>query len=233
MGNANVFFKSGGELVPESPRSQPQAPHRHPIPCAPALHLANTLTGTSSVTVDPLVRAAQAGDAAAFAALYDAHAPRLFAVCVGLAGNRTDAAELLQDTFVRAWEGLGTFRGQSAFSTWLHRVAVNVMLLEERTRRRRVQRVAVASEIAPDSHHGDTASMGLPDRAASTVDIGLHLDLETAIARLPEGARRVFILHDIAGYEHAEIAAQLGIAEGTSKSHLFRARRLLRGMIDR
>ncbi|HYW30944.1 MAG TPA: RNA polymerase sigma factor [Gemmatimonas sp.] len=168
----------------------------------------------------------------AFASIYDAHAPRLFAVCVGLTGNRNDAAELMQDTFVRAWERLSTFRGESAFTTWLHRVAVNVMLVNERTRQRRSQRVAIASELQVASDTRDRASV-LDGAAVSTVDIGLRLDLEQAIARLPEGARRVFVLHDVAGYEHAEVAAQLGIAEGTSKAHLFRARRLLRGMLDR
>jgi len=139
----------------------------------------------------------------------------------------------LQDTFVRAWERLGTFRGESAFPTWLHRVAVNVMLLQERTRQRRVRRVAIASELVSSARAGETHTTAVPDVTTSAPDIGLRLDLETAIARLPDGARRVFVLHDIAGYEHAEIAEQLGIATGTSKSHLFRARRLLRGMLDR
>ncbi len=154
-------------------------------------------------------------------------------MCVGLTGNRNDAAELVQDTFVRAWERLSTFRGDSAFTTWLHRVAVNVMLVNERTRERRSQRVAIASELQPASDKGGRLPAALSDVAVSTLDIGLRLDLEQAIARLPEGARRVFVLHDIAGYEHAEVAAQVGIAEGTSKAHLFRARRLLRGMLDR
>lgn len=169
----------------------------------------------------------------AFAALYDAHAARLFAVCVGLAANHVDAAELLQDTFVRAWERLGTFRGESAFPTWLHRVAVNVFLQQERTRQRRVQRVAVESELSSNAGAGAAHALATSVATTSTLDIGFRVDLETAIARLPDGARRVFVLYDIAGYEHAEIAEQLGIAEGTSKSHLFRARRLLRGMLDR
>lgn len=201
-----------------------------PLPLPVPLTVNVRMSG-NPVVGDPIVRAAQAGDAAAFAALYDAHAPRLFAVCVGLVGNRVDAAELLQDTFVRAWERLGTFRGESAFTTWLHRVAVNVMLLQERSRQRRVQRVALASELTPMSYGHVDASV--PDARAAAPDVGLRLDLEDAVSRLPEGARRVFVLHDIAGYEHAEIAQQLGIAEGTSKSHLFRARRLLRGMLER
>ncbi len=225
-------FVSG--RIPHTPSCKPRPAHRHPIWCAVSLDLQHILTSNANVAVDPLVGAAQAGDATAFAALYDAHAPRLFAVCVGLAGNRADAAELVQDTFVRAWERLGTFRGESAFPTWLHRVAVNVMLLQERTRKRRLQRVAPVSELeSASARAGDTRTTAGADATTPRLDIALRLDLETAIARLPDGARRVFVLHDIAGYEHAEIAAQLGIATGTSKSHLFRARRLLRGMLDR
>ena len=211
-------------------------PASHPV-CPPS-SAHDALTSNASASVDPLVCAAQTGDATAFAALYDAHAPRLFAVCVGLAGGREEAGELVQDTFVRAWERLGTFRGESAFSTWLHRVAVNIMLNEERTRRRRVQRVVIASELLPtardaDAPVADALASSESHAVALTVDVGLQLDLEAAIGRLPDGARRVYVLHDIAGYDHAEIAGQLGIAEGTSKSHLFRARRLLRGMLER
>lgn len=145
-----------------------------------------------------------------------------------MSGDRVQAADLVQDTFVRAWEGLGSFRGDCSFATWLHRIAVNVMLMSDRSRRRRSLRVAIEADLAsPDD--GDT----VVDGAASTTDVALSVDLEQAIARLPAGARAVFVLHDIGGYAHAEIGEQLGIAEGTSKAHLFRARRLLRGMLER
>lgn len=172
------------------------------------------------------VRMAQAGHADAFARVYDSESPRLFAVCVGLTGSREAAAELMQDTFVRAWERLASFRGDSALGTWLHRIAVNVMLEQERARRRRTLRVASESDLA-------TANEAPLDAAIAPPDVAAALDLEQAITRLPEGCRRVFVLHDIAGYAHAEIATQLDIAEGTCKAHLFRARRLLRGMLDR
>lgn len=175
--------------------------------------------------VDSVVRRAQAGSADAFAQLYDQHAARLFAVCVGLTGARQAAAELVQDTFVRAWEKLHTYRGEAAFSTWLHRIAVNVMLEQERAHRRRTMRVASDGDL-PRTPEGVT------DAPVSPRDVIGAVDLEQAIARLPEGCRRVFILHDIVGYAHAEIAAQLDLAEGTCKAHLFRARRLLRGMLD-
>jgi RNA polymerase sigma-70 factor (ECF subfamily) len=179
--------------------------------------------------IDPVVRAAQDGDAAAFACLYDLHASRLFALALGLTSDRQMAEELVQDTFVRAWERLRTFRGDCAFPTWLHRVAVNVLLVNERSRKRRALRVAIASDLA-DGHDGAPPTLDAPMRAT---DVGLSMDLESAVSRLPAGARAVFVLHDIGGYAHAEIANQLGIAEGTSKAHLFRARRLLRGMLDR
>lgn len=180
------------------------------------------------VVIDSVVRAAQAGDAEAFTALYDAHVGRLYALCVGMTGSRAAADALVQDTFVRAWQRLSTFRGDSAFATWLHRVAVNELLSESRAAKRRTLRVAIAADLGIAD-----GPVALPDAATIPEDTPLRLDLEQAIAKLPAGARAVFVLHDIGGYAHAEIAAQLGIAEGTSKAHLFRARRLLRGMIER
>ncbi len=178
----------------------------------------------------PLVAAAQAGDLTAFDKLYDAHESQLYALCMGLTADRAAAAELVQDTFVQAWKGLATFRGESAFATWLHRIAVNQLLMNERSRRRRSLRVAIEADLAlpeTDQHSPRT----LATVPALERDTPLALDLERAIERLPEGARAVFVLREIAGYSHAEIGEQLGIAEGTSKAHLFRARRLLRGFL--
>lgn len=145
-----------------------------------------------------------------------------------MCGSETTAEELVQDTFVRAWEGLATFRGDCAFTSWLHRIAVNVTLSSARSSRRRTLRVAIESDLADPQDTGDPL-----DAPGHGVNVALQLDLETAIRRLPPGARAVFMLHDVAGYGHLEISQQLGIAEGTSKAHLFRARRLLRGMLDR
>ena len=170
---------------------------------------------------DLLVRRAQAGDAVAFRELYRAHAGRVFAVCLRMAGDRAEAEELTQDVFVRAWERLRQFRGDSAFGTWLHRLAVNVVLMARRARGRREQRVVPVPEPAA------------VERPAAGPGPGLSIDLERALAKLPDGARDVFVLHDVEGYRHAEIAAMLGIAEGTSKAQLFRARRLLREALNR
>ncbi|MDX2194000.1 MAG: RNA polymerase sigma factor [Gemmatimonadales bacterium] len=171
--------------------------------------------------MDPTVRAAQAGDEAAFARLYREHVGRIHAVCLRLTGDRAEAEQLTQDAFVRCWEQLPSFRGEAAFGTWLHRLAVNVVLGDRRSARRRELRVAIVEE--PET-------LGAASRGAPA---GLAMDLEGAIARLPPGARQVFVLHDIEGYAHGEIAELAGIAEGTSKAHLHRARKLLRAALER
>jgi RNA polymerase sigma-70 factor (ECF subfamily) len=166
------------------------------------------------------VRRAQAGEADAFEALYREQVGRVYALCLRLSGDRAAAEELTQDVFVRLWERLRSFRGESAFSTWLYRLATNVALMAHRARGRRERRVASVDDPA------------VFDRGTETHP-GEALDLERALARLPAGAREVFVLHDVEGFGHAEVGRLLGIAEGTSKAQLFRARRLLRGMLER
>jgi RNA polymerase sigma-70 factor (ECF subfamily) len=149
---------------------------------------------------------------------------------MGLTADPATAAELVQDSFVRAWEHLPHFRGECAFSTWLHRIAVNQHLMNERSGRRRARRVSLMTDL-PDPLENGTESTATSAPGPSS-DPALRMDIEQAIARLPEGARTVFVLREVAGYSHAEIAAQLGIAEGTSKAHLFRARRLLQAFLQ-
>jgi RNA polymerase sigma-70 factor (ECF subfamily) len=161
------------------------------------------------------VAAAAAGDRRAFERLYRRHGQRVFALCVRMTADRALAEELVQDVFVRVWQKLGTFRGDAAFGTWLHRVAVNVVLGRP-----------TAQAAAAD----DTA---LAEAAARPVPVGDRLDLEGAIAGLPEGARRVFVLHDVEGYTHEEIGMLLGITSGGSKAQLHRARLLLREALTR
>ena len=170
---------------------------------------------------DDLVARAQAGDQTAFRELYRQHAGRVYALCLRLTGDGRDAEERTQDVFVRLWDKLRSFRGDSAFSSWLHRLAVNVVLNERRTTGRREQRVMSAED--PDNVAG----------AQHAAPLHLSIDLERAIAELPDGAREVFVLYDIEGYGHGEIAQLVGIAEGTSKAQLFRARRLLREKLER
>ena len=137
-----------------------------------------------------------------------------------------EAEELTQNTFVRAWENLGSFRGESAFSTWLHRLAVNENLGQRRSTGRRERRVFTTDQ--PEEHEGGPAAA--PQAAAHPP---ARMDLDRAIAQLPEGARQVFVLHDVEGYQHEEIATLTGIAAGTSKAQLHRARRLLREALSR
>jgi RNA polymerase sigma factor (sigma-70 family) len=164
----------------------------------------------------PLIDAARNGDRRAFESLYRMHVGRVYALCLRLTAHVETAEELTQEAFVRAWQRLGSFRGDSAFGTWLHRLTVNVVFDEQRSRRpwfRRLTSIDDADEVAALEHPGSSA-----DR---------H-DLESAIRRLPRGARTVFVLHDVEGWQHDEIASRGGIAVGTSKAHLHRARQLLK-----
>ncbi len=170
--------------------------------------------------VDDVVLATQ-GDTAAFERVYRAHLPRVFSLARRMAGP--DAAdELTQDVFVRAWQKLALFRGESSFATWLHRLAVNVIIERFRTlgtaRGRFLADGEAVLETAP---------------AVSTKHYDLGMDLQVAIDRLPEGARTVFVLHDVEGYRHEEVGEMLGIAPGTSKSQLHRARQMLRASLNR
>jgi RNA polymerase sigma-70 factor (ECF subfamily) len=163
-----------------------------------------------------LVERAAGGDVQAFEDLYRAHVGRVYAVCLRMTGDAHLAEEMVQESFVQAWQKLTTFRGASAFSTWLHRVAVNVVLGHLRGAGRRW-----ASEVSP-------ADEAVPDRAAPTAHPGQVIDLERAIGSLPDGAREVFVLHDMEGFKHHEISDLMGIAVGTSKAQLHRARKILR-----
>jgi len=167
------------------------------------------------------IRRAQAGDVDAFEALYREHSGRVYALCVRLkAGDRSDATELMQDVFIKAWRRLETFRGDCAFSSWLHRLAVNTMLENARGDRRREARVLSMEDTS------------LLPGAARSSGIELRMDMEDAVASLPKGARLAFVLHDIEGYQHQEIAEQLKVSVGTVKAQLHRARRLLRERLE-
>lgn len=187
---------------------------------APGLQLAGTAVSRVAPVSDAVARA-QAGDPDAFEALYRTHVGRVHALSLRLTGDGHAASDLTQDTFVRAWEALDSFRGDSAFGSWLFRLTVNVFLGNQRKAVRRERRVFAVSEP------------GLLERPGEAGGSGATLDLEQAIAALPERARMVFVLHDVEGYQHAEIASMTGVAEGTSKAQLFRARRLLREALER
>lgn len=165
---------------------------------------------------------AASGDRLAFERLYRAHVDRVFSLCARMVADRTRAEELTQDVFVRAWEKLHLFRGESSFGTWIHRLAVNVVLNARKTEGRRRAWV-------DEDEDGETIERtpGLPHQP------GDRMDLEAAIAKLPPGARRVFTLYDIEGYSHEEIAETLGVTTGATKAQLHRARMLLREALTR
>jgi RNA polymerase sigma-70 factor (ECF subfamily) len=160
------------------------------------------------------VARAAAGDVRAFEEVYRTHLPRVHSLVRRMTGGR-DADELTQDVFVRVWQKLGTFRGDSSFSTWLHRLAVNVVIERFRTEQTRRARM----------HDGEDIFEMLAGPAL-TRDLGM--DFEAALEKLPDGAREIFVLHDVEGYKHHEIATMLEISAGTSKAQLHRARMMLR-----
>jgi RNA polymerase sigma factor (sigma-70 family) len=169
---------------------------------------------------EALVERARRGEVDAFEMLYRAHAPRVYALCLRLTGDPVQAKELAQDVFIRAWDALPDFRGDARMTTWLHRIAVNAMLTKRRADRRRSARVRLAGDDEDDALEVASGSIQAPDVATA-------IDLERAIAGLPPGVRRAFVLHDVEGYTHEEIARMTGLASGTLRAQLHRARQLL------
>lgn len=159
------------------------------------------------------IKRAKASDTRAFEALYRLHVDKVYGLCLRMTGNVSEAEDCVQEAFIQAWNKLAKFRGDSAFSTWLHRIAVNTVLGRMRKSKRERDRVQAAAEAAPPPVVIDD-------------DGGLR-DLSAAVARLPEGARHVFVLSAVFGYSHEEAGGMLGIAPGTSKAQLHRARKLL------
>lgn len=169
-----------------------------------------------------LVNLARSGDVLAFQRLYQRHRDRIYGLIWRLSGGDGALAEdLLQEAFVRAWQKLDSFRGESRFFTWLHRLSANVALSDRRSRLRRTRFEAPMEDTVVNTAIG-----------ARDVHAGHRADLEQAIAQLPERARAVLVLHDVEGYGHAEIANMTGMAEGSSKAQLHRARKLVRQILD-
>ena len=168
------------------------------------------------------VALAAGGDRQAFERLYRTHANRVFSLCARMSGSRARGEELTQDVFVRTWEKLPQFRGESAFSTWLHRLAVNVVLNARKSEGKQASRT---NESDVDDERWDEVA-----RAPLYIE---RMDLTEAISKLPAGARKIFVLHDVEGYKHEEIAEMLGITSGGSKAQLHRARLLLREALER
>jgi RNA polymerase sigma-70 factor, ECF subfamily len=174
------------------------------------------LSGETRITngLDSDVALAAGGDASAFERLYHTHVARIHSLTRRMLGSH-EADEVTQDIFVRTWQKLSQFRGDSAFSTWLHRLAVNVVI--ERRRSFAIQRERMSDDPA-----------ALDGMSVAPARADLRVDFDAAIEQLPPGAREIFVLHDVEGYKHREIAAMLDITTGTSKRQLHRARMLMR-----
>jgi len=176
-------------------------------------------TGVATVTEQGVndeqlwVKKAQAADSQAFEALYRLHVGKIYGLCLRMTGNASEAEDCTQEAFIQAWRKLDKFRGDSSFGTWMHKVAVNSVLGRMRKSRREQDRIRLVGEIGQQRESiGDSAGMQ---------------DLEQAINELPSGARHVFVLQAVYGYTHEETGDMLGIAAGTSKAQLHRAKRLL------
>ena len=174
------------------------------------------------------IRRAQQGDPVAFERLYQLHKGRVYSLCLRMVGNPAEAEDLTQEAFLQLFRKIHTFRGESAFSTWLHRLAVNVVLMQ--LRRKQLPQVSLEETIETDeSGEGVKREPGADDLLlVGSID---RVSLEDAIEQLPHGYRLVFLLHDVEGYEHNEIAKMLGCSIGNSKSQLHKARLRLRELL--
>ncbi len=166
------------------------------------------------------------GDGAAFEVLYDLHKRRVYSLCLRMTSNTAEAEDLTQEAFLQLFRKIGTFRGESAFSTWLHRMAVNVVLM--RLRKKNLPLVALEDTLEGDEESPKKEPGGPDLNLAGAVD---RLRLRQAVDELPPGYKRIFVLHDVEGYEHNEIAELIGCSIGNSKSQLHKARMRLRVLL--
>jgi len=196
--------------------SSPSPPVSPPQPASAA--------ALASPSEDNVLARAQAGDHQAFAQLYSLHKRRIYSLCLRMVGNVAEAEDLTQEAFLQLHRKIATFRGDSAFSTWLHRLAINVVLMQ--LRRKGLSLISLDEAMEPAVEERPGRSFGAPDPSLSgAID---RLALQRAIDGLPAGYRLIFVLHDIEGYEHNEIAALLECSIGNSKSQLHKARLKLR-----
>ncbi len=173
------------------------------------------------------IERAKHGDAEAFQALYDRHKRRVYSLCLRMTANTAEAEDLTQEAFLQLYRKIATFRGESAFSTWLHRLSVNVVLMH--LRRKSLPVISLEETTAPGEDDTPKKDFGAEDVAlAGSID---RLQLQRAVESLPPGYRMIFLLHDVQGYEHNEIATIVGCSIGNSKSQLHKARMKLRDLL--
>jgi len=185
--------------------------------------VSNETQTTAPASDHALAQLAAGGDKSAFEELYERHQRRVYSLCLRMTGNVAEAEDLAQEAFIQLYRKIGSFRGESAFTTWLHRLTVNQVLMHFRKKGVRMEQTTDDGDVPVQVVQGteNPASMPVVDRIA----------LDRAISQLPPGYRTVFILHDIEGHEHEEIARLLGCSVGTSKSQLHKARMKLRGLL--
>lgn len=189
------------------------------------LKMTATVESTEATSDMELARAAASGDQTAFEMLYKQHNRRVYSLCLRMLGNATQAEDLTQEVFLQLYRKIGSFRGDSAFTTWLHRLTVNQVLMHFRKR---------GVKLEHTTEEGDFSNViDTPLQSTRRISIVDKLALEKAIEQLPPGYRTVFVLHDVEGYEHEEIAKQLNVSVGTSKSQLHKARMRLREFLTK
>jgi len=218
QGGTRRIRRTGCAAIGPLARNRPSAPDA-----------STSRQSTKPVTEAEAIRLAQAGDAAAFEFLYHLHGRRVYALCLRMVNNPADAEDLMQEAFLQLFRKIGTFRGESAFSTWLHRMTVNVVLM--RLRKKSLPVASLEETTDPDDETGGPRKdIGAPDlRLSGAVD---RVNLERSVEKLPPGYRTVFLLHDVQGYEHNEIADIMGCSVGNSKSQLHKARTRLRDLLQ-
>jgi len=188
---------------------------------------ASRKTSASELSEDAVIEGARQGDAECFKSLYLLHKRRVYSVCFRMTGNISEAEDLTQEAFLQLYRKIATFRGESSFSTWLHRLTVNTVLM--RFRKKGLTEISLDETQEPTEESGPSKEFGSEDMTlAGSID---RVSLEKAMEDLSPGYRSIFVLHDVEGYEHNEIAEMLGCSVGNSKSQLFKARLKLRGLL--
>src|SRR5690348_5435841 len=218
LGGMRRIRRGGCAAIGPLARNRPSAPNA-----------STSRQATKPVTEAEAIRLAQAGDAAAFELLYQLHGRRVYALCLRMVNNPADAEDLMQEAFLQLFRKIGTFRGESAFSTWLHRMTVNVVLM--RLRKKSLPVASLEETTEPDAERGGPRTdMGAPDlRLGSAVD---RVNLARSVEKLRSGSRTVFVLHGVQRYEHNEIAGIICSSVGNSKSQLHKARTRLRDLLQ-
>jgi len=226
----NGRTSSSGTLA-ASPRPRPNkrkaSTTRAALPARQTHHELSHPTAKSP-SLDETIRLAQQGDAAAFEAIYKLHSRRVYSLCLRMTGDPTDAEDLTQEAFLQLFRKIHTFRGESAFSSWLYRLTANIVLMRFRKRKPVTTSLDELTRAADGSEHPTLEIGELDLRLAGVFD---RVNLHDALAQLPAGYKSMFLLHDLHGYEHNEIARLLGCSIGNSKSQLHKARKRLRHLL--